>query len=126
MSSEAYEFRVRLSASLPREVEFGNIITIHRDNNALIYTIEVQSGAVDEIIDALERDRSSINSVLMKSMKQQVCKPVPSNFLKAGFTIIYNFYDKLGLLITRACRHLSQAKAQTKCRPARKLRAVFS
>ena len=27
---------------------------------------------------------------------------------------------------TRACPHLSQARAQTKCRPARKLRAVFS
>ena len=26
----------------------------------------------------------------------------------------------------RACPHLSQARAQTKCRPARKLRAVFS
>jgi len=26
----------------------------------------------------------------------------------------------------RACRHLSQASAQTKCSPARKLRAVFS
>lgn len=28
--------------------------------------------------------------------------------------------------LLRACPHLSQAKAQTKCRPARKLRAVFS
>ena len=28
--------------------------------------------------------------------------------------------------IIRACRHLSQASVQTKCRPARKLRAVFS
>jgi hypothetical protein len=27
---------------------------------------------------------------------------------------------------SRACPHLSQARAQTKCRPARKLRAVFS
>jgi multidrug efflux pump subunit AcrB len=27
---------------------------------------------------------------------------------------------------TRACRHLSQASAQTRCSPARKLRAVFS
>ena len=27
---------------------------------------------------------------------------------------------------TRACRHLSQANAQTKCSPARKFRAVFS
>ena len=30
------------------------------------------------------------------------------------------------ICLTRACRHLSQASAQTRCSPARKLRAVFS
>jgi hypothetical protein len=33
---------------------------------------------------------------------------------------------EIGGISARACPHLSQAKAQTKCRPARKLRAVFS
>ena len=28
--------------------------------------------------------------------------------------------------LARACRHLSQVSAQTRCSPARKLRAVFS
>jgi hypothetical protein len=30
------------------------------------------------------------------------------------------------MMWTKACRHLSQASAQTRCSPARKLRAVFS
>ena len=32
----------------------------------------------------------------------------------------------IGVFLTRACGHLSQASAQTKCNPARKFRAVFS
>lgn len=92
----------RIASTLPRPMdEFSDLVRVKRDKTTAIFTVRVRSAeqvAADEMRRFASNDQRAAEVMQKSLMKQSLCKPDRSAFLKDGFSVVWEVFDNRGLV----------------------------